>query len=147
MPSDRCAARIWTINKIFSIVLWTDSSTDCRVGNKVMHPCFSVSRDSYDQAAQIYSEVHSAAVKLARLSDKRLAKLEKAYHVKRFEEDARKVLTWICKKGEDGLQRHFVTGENLNELRQQQREFEKFYFTASVSETISVNGRLSKSVP
>ncbi|XP_055357987.1 triple functional domain protein-like isoform X2 [Paramacrobiotus metropolitanus] len=88
-------------------------------------------KDSYDQASQIYSEVHSAAVKLARLADKRLAKLEKAYHVKRFEEDARKVLAWLCKKGEDGLARYSITGENLNELRQQQREFEKFYFTAS----------------
>ena len=90
-------------------------------------------RDAYDQAAQLYNDVHTTTIKLMRLADRRLSKLEKCYQLKRFEEDAGRLLMWMSKEGESTLQRNLQVGNSLVEVREQQKDFDKFHSTASVS--------------
>ena len=90
-------------------------------------------RDAYDQAAQLYNDVHTTTIKLMRLADRRLSKLEKCYQLKRFEEDAGRLLIWMSKEGESTLQRNLQVGNSLVEVREQQKDFDKFHSTASVS--------------
>jgi hypothetical protein len=43
------------------------------------------------------------------------------------------IITWTEKTGEEFLLRHAQLGDNLKAIRTQQKEFEKFYFSAMVS--------------
>ncbi|EZA60601.1 hypothetical protein X777_14627 [Ooceraea biroi] len=62
----------------------------------------------------------------------------------------RRILSWLCKKGEDILSKHAQhTATNLASARLHEREFEKFYFTSMVSNIdcpVEVNG-IEKSAP
>lgn len=42
------------------------------------------------------------------------------------------VLAWLRRKGEETLKRHKTLAETLNAIREQENEFEKFYFLAMV---------------
>jgi hypothetical protein len=44
-----------------------------------------------------------------------------------------KVLSWLCKKGEDTLKRHSEIATNLPAIKEQEQDFEKFYFISMVS--------------
>ncbi|GIY54157.1 uncharacterized protein CDAR_446161 [Caerostris darwini] len=40
------------------------------------------------------------------------------------------VLSWLCRKGNESLQRHQAIADSLGAIKQQEEEFEKFYFLA-----------------
>jgi hypothetical protein len=44
-----------------------------------------------------------------------------------------KVLSWLCKKGEETLKRHADIATNLPAIKEQEQDFEKFYFISMVS--------------
>ncbi|GBM31085.1 hypothetical protein AVEN_32468-1 [Araneus ventricosus] len=40
------------------------------------------------------------------------------------------VLSWLCRKGNESLERHQAIADSLGAIKQQEEEFEKFYFLA-----------------
>jgi hypothetical protein len=45
------------------------------------------------------------------------------------------VLSWLCKKGEETLKRHAELATNLPAIKEQEQDFEKFYFISMVSKS------------
>ncbi|KAJ9600440.1 hypothetical protein L9F63_009210, partial [Diploptera punctata] len=43
-------------------------------------------------------------------------------------DDVGDVLSWLCKKGEETLKRHTDLATNLSAIKEQEQDFEKFYF-------------------
>uniref|UniRef100_T1JKW3 CRAL-TRIO domain-containing protein n=1 Tax=Strigamia maritima TaxID=126957 RepID=T1JKW3_STRMM len=86
--------------------------------------------DSVVRGEALYNELQRAVVKLSRLSERRLFKFEQVLQMRVFEEDTGQVLSWLCKKGEETLDRFKTIAENLAAVRVQERDFEKFYFVA-----------------
>ncbi|GFW37064.1 hypothetical protein TNCV_5019621 [Trichonephila clavipes] len=46
------------------------------------------------------------------------------------QERAQVVLSWLCRKGNESLERHQAIADSLGAIKQQEEEFEKFYFLA-----------------
>ncbi|GFR25936.1 pleckstrin homology domain-containing family G member 4B [Trichonephila clavata] len=78
----------------------------------------------------LYKQLKKVVQRLARLADKRLNKLQECMMLKVFEEESSQVLSWLHRKGEETLKKHKTLAETLNAIREQENEFEKFYFLA-----------------
>ncbi|XP_021379310.1 puratrophin-1-like isoform X1 [Mizuhopecten yessoensis] len=87
-------------------------------------------RDSMMSMNELYDNLQTTIVKLVRLSDSRLCKLEQCLQLREFEEECTKVLSWVSGCGEDFFQRYVHLADNLKAIRAQQKEFEKFYYSA-----------------
>lgn len=86
--------------------------------------------EAVDKSKMLYKQLKKVVQRLARLADKRLNKLQECMMMKVFEEESSQVLSWLRRKGEETLKRHKTLAETLNAIREQENEFEKFYFLA-----------------
>ncbi|CAL1290901.1 unnamed protein product [Larinioides sclopetarius] len=86
--------------------------------------------ESVEKSKMLYKQLKKVVQRLARLADKRLNKLQECMMLKMFEEESSQVLTWLHRKGEETLKKHKTLAETLNAIREQESEFEKFYFLA-----------------
>ncbi|GFY41727.1 pleckstrin homology domain-containing family G member 4B [Trichonephila inaurata madagascariensis] len=87
-------------------------------------------RENLERTSILYDELRKAMTKLARLADKRLNRLEECLQLKTFQEESSQVLSWLCRKGNESLERHQAIADSLGAIKQQEEEFEKFYFLA-----------------
>ncbi|XP_062574245.1 pleckstrin homology domain-containing family G member 4B-like isoform X2 [Saccostrea cucullata] len=87
-------------------------------------------RDLMESVNRLYDNLNSTMVKLVHIADNRLSKLEHCQQLREFEEECTKIITWTERTGEESLQRHAHLGDNLKAIRGQQKEFDKFYFSA-----------------
>uniref|UniRef100_K1R8V1 Puratrophin-1 n=1 Tax=Magallana gigas TaxID=29159 RepID=K1R8V1_MAGGI len=87
-------------------------------------------RDLMESVNKLYDNLNSTMVKLVHIADSRLSKLEHCQQLREFEEECTKIIAWTERTGEEYLQRHTQLGDNLKSIRVQQKEFEKFYFSA-----------------
>ncbi|KAG8190531.1 hypothetical protein JTE90_004106 [Oedothorax gibbosus] len=90
-------------------------------------------RDNLERTNILYDELRKAMGKLSRLADKRLNRLEECLQLKTFQEESSQVLSWLCRKGHESLERHQAVADSLGAIKQQEEEFEKFYFLAMTS--------------
>ncbi|KFM66094.1 hypothetical protein X975_14955, partial [Stegodyphus mimosarum] len=87
-------------------------------------------RENLERTSNLYDELRTAISKLARLADKRLSRLEECLQLKTFQEESSQVLSWLCRKGNESLEKHQAIADSLGAIKQQEEEFEKFYFLA-----------------
>ncbi|XP_013778236.2 uncharacterized protein LOC106462819 isoform X2 [Limulus polyphemus] len=87
-------------------------------------------KEGLDRGTVLYNELRRAVKKLRRLAEKRQQKLETYLHLKTLEEESGQVLGWLCGKGVDTLTKHQAMADSLISLKEQEGEFEKFYFLA-----------------
>lgn len=87
-------------------------------------------RECLEKTNNLYGELRRSMGKLAKLADKRLTRLEECLQVKMLEEESSQVLTWLCRKGEEMLSKHQAVADSLGGIKDQEEEFEKFYFVA-----------------
>ncbi|XP_046674250.1 puratrophin-1-like isoform X2 [Homalodisca vitripennis] len=81
-----------------------------------------------ERAERLFSEVDRAAKRLEELSDKRRERLRDLSRMRALEDETSQVLTWLNHKGEDSLKRHAKLASTLPAIKQQEQDFEKFYF-------------------
>ncbi|XP_054273864.1 pleckstrin homology domain-containing family G member 4B-like isoform X2 [Macrosteles quadrilineatus] len=93
---------------------WLPDSEDVRLG--------------VERAERLFSEVDRAAKRLDELSDKRREKLRELVKMRALEDETSQVLSWLNHKGEDSLKRHAELASTLPAIKQQEQDFEKFYF-------------------
>ncbi|XP_035224946.1 uncharacterized protein LOC118197537 isoform X2 [Stegodyphus dumicola] len=86
--------------------------------------------EAVEKSKMLYKQLKKVVQRLARLADKRLNKLQECMLMKMFEEESSQVLGWLRRKGEETLKKHKTLAETLNAIREQENEFEKFYFLA-----------------
>ncbi|XP_054710117.1 uncharacterized protein LOC129219838 [Uloborus diversus] len=86
--------------------------------------------EAVEKSKTLYRQLKKVVQRLARLADKRLNKLQEHMMMKVFEEESTQVLGWLRRKGEETLKKHRTLAETLNAIREQENEFEKFYFLA-----------------
>ncbi|XP_076331364.1 puratrophin-1-like isoform X2 [Tachypleus tridentatus] len=87
-------------------------------------------RETVDRGTILYRELQYAVRKLTKLVEKRQKKLETCLRLKRFEEESSQVLGWLCWKGEETLSKHQAMADSFDAVKEQEGEFEKFYFLA-----------------
>ncbi|XP_052232622.1 pleckstrin homology domain-containing family G member 4B-like isoform X3 [Dreissena polymorpha] len=87
-------------------------------------------RYGMEDITRLYRHVHDTISRLMRLSDTRINRLEKCLQLKDFDEECSKIISWLHTQGNECLQRHLAMADNLKGIRQQQKDFEKFYFAA-----------------
>ncbi|XP_076373512.1 puratrophin-1-like isoform X2 [Tachypleus tridentatus] len=75
-------------------------------------------RDSMDIGAALYSELRRVARKLAKLQEKRLEKLETYLHLKTFEEESNQVIGWLCREGQETLDRYKRMTDSLATVKE-----------------------------
>ncbi|KAK7791789.1 hypothetical protein R5R35_008807 [Gryllus longicercus] len=90
-------------------------------------------RRSTERARRLWEEVDRAARRLEQLCEGRRERLRDLARVRALEEEAAQVLSWLCKKGEETLRRHTNLATNLSAIKEQEQDFEKFYFISMVS--------------
>ncbi|XP_075229746.1 puratrophin-1-like isoform X2 [Lycorma delicatula] len=81
-----------------------------------------------ERAERLYSEVDRAAQRLEALSEKRRERLKELARIRALEDETSQVLCWLNQKGEDCLKRHSELATTLPAIKQQELDFEKFYF-------------------
>ncbi|XP_014257199.1 puratrophin-1-like isoform X3 [Cimex lectularius] len=94
--------------------LWLPASEDVRSGLEALE--------------SLYNEVIGTADKIEELSEKRRAKLKDIARIKALESETEQVLSWLSHKGDDWLKKHNDLATTLPGLKQQEQDFEKFYF-------------------
>ncbi|XP_011314028.1 uncharacterized protein [Fopius arisanus] len=83
------------------------------------------------RARRLMDEVSNAATRLESSFESRRATMRNLAVLRTIEEQAREVLSWLCKKGEDVLAKHARhTATTLTAARLHERDFEKFYFAS-----------------
>ncbi|XP_076112439.1 puratrophin-1-like isoform X2 [Mytilus galloprovincialis] len=87
-------------------------------------------RDCMRTVDQLYIQLQNSMVKLVKLSENRLRKLEKCLHLREFEEESNKVISWLKSHGGQIADRYANLADNLKAIRSQQKDFEKFHFSA-----------------
>ncbi|XP_046734872.1 uncharacterized protein LOC124404610 [Diprion similis] len=88
-------------------------------------------RLSLDRARRLLTEVSNAATRLESSCESRRATIRNLTILRNIEDQAREVLSWLCKKGEETLSRHSrPSATNLPAAKIHERDFEKFYFTS-----------------
>ncbi|XP_034231702.1 uncharacterized protein LOC117639866 [Thrips palmi] len=87
-------------------------------------------RLSLERAERLYAEVDRTAVRLEQLGESRRERLRHAARLRALREETTQVLSWVAHTGEDSLQRHANMGSTLPAIRQQELEFDKFYFVS-----------------
>ncbi|KAG8198143.1 hypothetical protein JTE90_006895 [Oedothorax gibbosus] len=86
--------------------------------------------EAVEKSKVLYRQLKKVVGRLSRLADKRLSRLQECLALRAIEEESSQVLTWLNRKGEETLKRHKTLAETLNAIREQENEFEKFYFLA-----------------
>ncbi|KAK0087364.1 hypothetical protein PV325_001178 [Microctonus aethiopoides] len=89
------------------------------------------------RAKRLIEEVENAARRLENSFELRRAAIKNFTIARSIEEQAREVLAWLCKKGEDNLAkhtRHATTTTTLTVARLHERDFEKFYFSSMLTQ-------------
>ncbi|XP_051162061.1 uncharacterized protein LOC127282032 [Leptopilina boulardi] len=88
-------------------------------------------RLSLERAQRILEEVGTVASRLESSFESRRATIRNLAVLRSIEDQAREILSWLCKKGEDILSKHAQhAASTLTTARDHEREFEKFYFTS-----------------
>ncbi|XP_014208585.1 puratrophin-1-like isoform X2 [Copidosoma floridanum] len=88
-------------------------------------------RLALERARRLLEEVGNAATRLESSFESRRATIRNLAVLRSIEDQAREVLSWLCKKGEDVLTKHGQhSATSLAAARLHEREFEKFYFTS-----------------
>ncbi|XP_034941446.1 puratrophin-1-like isoform X2 [Chelonus insularis] len=83
------------------------------------------------RARRLMEEVGNAATRLENSFESRRATIRNFAVLRTIEEQAREVLSWLCKKGEDILNKHARhAATTLTTARLHERDFEKFYFSS-----------------
>ncbi|RZF45669.1 hypothetical protein LSTR_LSTR010392 [Laodelphax striatellus] len=103
-----------TLKQLRDTALWLPHSEDVRLW--------------VERAEKLYKEVDRAVQRLEALSEKRREKLRELARMRALEDETSEVLSWISEKGEDCLKRHAELATTLPAIKQQELDFEKFYF-------------------
>ncbi|XP_021923306.1 uncharacterized protein LOC110831512 isoform X4 [Zootermopsis nevadensis] len=85
-------------------------------------------RLSAERARRLFVEVDRAARRLEQLAEGRRERLRDLARVRALEDEATQVLSWLCRKGDETLKRHTELATNLPAIKEQELDFEKFYF-------------------
>ncbi|CAH0762684.1 unnamed protein product [Bemisia tabaci] len=85
-------------------------------------------KERTETASRLFSEIREATARLQELHDKRREKLRELAHLKSLADETSQVLSWLRHKGETSLKRHSSLANNLPGIKQQEQDFEKFYF-------------------
>ncbi|XP_071091889.1 puratrophin-1-like isoform X2 [Haliotis cracherodii] len=78
----------------------------------------------------LFRQLQDTMRKLVKMAETRLNKLEQCLQLREFEEECTKLISWTSNDGSHNIQRHACTADNLKAARIQQKDFEKFYFSA-----------------
>ncbi|XP_046570770.1 puratrophin-1-like [Haliotis rubra] len=78
----------------------------------------------------LFRQLQDTMMKLVKMAETRLNKLEQCLQLREFEEECTKLISWTSNDGSQNIQRHSCTADNLKAARIQQKDFEKFYFSA-----------------
>ncbi|KAE9534884.1 hypothetical protein AGLY_008176, partial [Aphis glycines] len=92
---------------------------------------------SFEDVKKFHSEVEGAAVRLEELLLQKKKKIMQAARVNALEVETHEVLSWLTNKGEHALVQHADLANSLPAIRQQEQDFEKFYFVSMVSNGIA----------
>ncbi|XP_014663540.1 PREDICTED: pleckstrin homology domain-containing family G member 4B-like [Priapulus caudatus] len=87
-------------------------------------------RDTVERVGVLYKEVQKVMLKLAKAAENRIHKLENCLQMKTFEEESNNLLSWLRTVAAAELTQHQAVTDNLRDSRNQERNFDKFYFTA-----------------
>lgn len=88
-------------------------------------------RLSLERAQRLLEEVGTVASRLESSFESRRATIRNLAVLRSIEDQAREILSWLCKKGEDILSKHAQHAASTHTIaRDHEREFEKFYFTS-----------------
>ncbi|XP_060877232.1 puratrophin-1-like isoform X2 [Metopolophium dirhodum] len=85
---------------------------------------------SFEDVKKFHSEVEGAAVRLEELLLQKKKKIMQAARVNALEAETHEVLSWLTNKGEHALVQHGDLANSLPAIRQQEQDFEKFYFVS-----------------
>ncbi|XP_060843323.1 puratrophin-1-like isoform X1 [Rhopalosiphum padi] len=85
---------------------------------------------SFEDVKKFHSEVEGAAVRLEELLLQKKKKIMQAARVNALEAETHEVLSWLTNKGEHALVQHADLANSLPAIRQQEQDFEKFYFVS-----------------
>ncbi|KAK3919858.1 hypothetical protein KUF71_009144, partial [Frankliniella fusca] len=100
------------------------------------------------RARRLFAEVDRAAVRLEQLGESRRERLRTAARLRALHEETTQVLSWLTHTGEDSLQRHATMASTLPAIRQQELDFDKFYFVSMVSACRTMlTARLARRMP
>ncbi|XP_041375633.1 puratrophin-1-like isoform X2 [Gigantopelta aegis] len=87
-------------------------------------------RYAMDEVNNLDCQLRETILKLVKLNDSQLSKLEQCQQLTEYKEECDKVVSWMTEDGYVALQKHQMVADHLKAIRSQQREFEKFYFLA-----------------
>ncbi|XP_064641777.1 puratrophin-1-like isoform X2 [Lineus longissimus] len=87
-------------------------------------------RESVSSAKQFYKDVQDTVYKLVKLADTRVHKLEQCHQLRQFEIDSSLIVNWLNSTADETLRKHHKPAETLKGIRLQQKDFDKFYFSA-----------------
>ncbi|XP_033222681.1 uncharacterized protein LOC117176535 [Belonocnema kinseyi] len=88
-------------------------------------------RLSLEKSQRLLEELGTVASRLETSFESRRATIRNLAVLRSIEDQAREVLSWLCKKGEDVLSKHAQhAASTLTTARVHERDFEKFYFTS-----------------
>ncbi|XP_025409795.1 rho guanine nucleotide exchange factor 40-like isoform X2 [Sipha flava] len=85
---------------------------------------------SFEDVKKFHGEVEGAAVRLEELLLQKKKKIMQAARVHALESETHEVLSWLTNKGEHALVQHADLANSLPAIRQQEQDFEKFYFVS-----------------
>nr|XP_042900201.1 puratrophin-1 [Parasteatoda tepidariorum] len=86
--------------------------------------------EALEKSKSLFKQLKKVVQKLEKLANKRLNRLQECMMVKMFEKESSQILAWLNHKGEETLKKHKTLAESLNSIREQEQDFEKFYFLA-----------------
>ncbi|XP_050525448.1 puratrophin-1-like isoform X2 [Daktulosphaira vitifoliae] len=85
---------------------------------------------NFEDIKKSHSEIDDAAVQLEELLLIKKNKLLQAARVRALEAETNEVISWLTNKGEHTLVQHADLANSLPAIRQQEQDFEKFYFVS-----------------
>ncbi|XP_049785919.1 puratrophin-1-like [Schistocerca cancellata] len=85
-------------------------------------------RLSLERAERLLTEVEMASRRLETLCDARRERLRDLARLRALQHESEQVLSWLCQKGEETLRRHSQLATSLPAIKEQENDFEKFYF-------------------
>ncbi|XP_050423665.1 rho guanine nucleotide exchange factor 40-like isoform X2 [Adelges cooleyi] len=85
---------------------------------------------SFEDIKKAHCEIEGAAIQLEDLLSIKKKKLIQAARVRALETETHEVISWLTNKGEHTLEQHADLANSLPAIRQQEQDFEKFYFVS-----------------
>ncbi|XP_065213385.1 puratrophin-1-like isoform X3 [Planococcus citri] len=83
---------------------------------------------SVKRSDRLFTEVERSAKRLEQLANRRKESIKELTRIKALEDETHQVISWLTQSGEDELKQHSDLANNLPEIKQQEQNFEKFYF-------------------